>query len=139
LVYGKELQYFSPEFYPHCHMGEVGEGRLVEDGNSRKVTNDLKLGCVSLVRRRPFTTMSGLLGLAPDTTKPGDIVAILSAPYPVILRPAGDHYQFVGECFVHGLMEVRHLTSRARRDFLPKNLSCVDCFLSILKCTTLFL
>jgi hypothetical protein len=44
LVYGKELQYFPPEFYPHCHMGEVGEGRLVEDGNSRKVTNDLKLG-----------------------------------------------------------------------------------------------
>ena len=46
------------------------------------------------------------IGLVPDDSQAGDLICLLlggSVPY--ILRPAGDKYIFIGECFFLGLMD----------------------------------
>jgi hypothetical protein len=71
--------------------------------------------------RRIFRTNNGYLGLGPKLTrggascqvesqdvdgiKPDELWVILGAKTPFILRPRGGHYQLVGECYVHGLMD----------------------------------
>lgn len=50
-------------------------------------------------------TENGYLGLVPPLVKAGDIVCILKGSRnPSLLRPAGDHHLFVGNCFMLGLM-----------------------------------
>jgi len=73
---------------------------------------DAMLRCVRLAlpyldHRALITTRKGYLGLAPETARPGDVVAILfGCCWPVLLRPCDDGlYQVIGECYVHGLMK----------------------------------
>lgn len=57
--------------------------------------------------RRYFSTKKGYIGIAPADTKPGDVVCIFfSGPTPFIIRPSEfvSSYTFLGECYVHGLM-----------------------------------
>lgn len=55
--------------------------------------------------RRLATTEKGYLCLAPYDTAVGDTIAILSdCQVPVVLRGKGDHYEFIGSCYVHGIM-----------------------------------
>lgn len=57
-------------------------------------------------RRIFFTESSSYLGLGPAILRDGDILCILfGAATPVLLRPAGPAFRFLGECYVHGLME----------------------------------
>ncbi|EUC29241.1 hypothetical protein COCCADRAFT_40367 [Bipolaris zeicola 26-R-13] len=60
-----------------------------------------------LTKRILITTKTGYLGLAPIMIHAGDVVAILlGSQIPILLRPVGDNrFQFVGECYVHGLMD----------------------------------
>ena len=60
-----------------------------------------------LYGRRLMTTQTGYIGLAPIASRRLDKVCILfGCSTPVILRPLGDgHFKFIGECYVHGLME----------------------------------
>jgi hypothetical protein len=56
--------------------------------------------------RRLFVTDNGYVGLAPMRTRENDIVCVLyGCSVPVVLREEGDEYVFIGECFVHGLMD----------------------------------
>jgi Heterokaryon incompatibility protein (HET) len=59
-----------------------------------------------MYRRKLITTETGYIGLAPVFSSRGDKVCVLfGCSTPVILRPLPDgYYQFVGECYVHGLM-----------------------------------
>ena len=56
--------------------------------------------------RRFFTSKQGYMGLGPVESRYGCvIVVLLGGRTPYILRKHGKHhYRFVGECFVHGLM-----------------------------------
>jgi hypothetical protein len=55
--------------------------------------------------RRMVKTEKGYLGPSHDNTRIGDRVHILlGCKTPVILRPIGDHFQFIGECYIHGIM-----------------------------------
>jgi hypothetical protein len=55
--------------------------------------------------RRMVTTEKGYIGNALELTRRGDIVCILfGCKMPVILRPKGRHFIFIGECYIHGLM-----------------------------------
>jgi hypothetical protein len=61
---------------------------------------------LAMSRRSAFTTRCGFAGLGPLDVRPGDAVAILfGADIPFILRQRGNHYTFVGDCFVHGIMQ----------------------------------
>ncbi|KAE9375993.1 HET-domain-containing protein [Stipitochalara longipes BDJ] len=52
-----------------------------------------------------FTTAE-YMGMGHFTTKPGDIVCVLfGGKTPFVLRPTGDHYALVGECYVCDLMD----------------------------------
>ena len=56
--------------------------------------------------KRFFETSDGLLGLGPRRMEETDFVAVLSGcNMPVVLRKVDSHYQFVGSCFVLGLMK----------------------------------
>ena len=65
--------------------------------------------------RRLFRTEDGRFGLGPPECTAGDVVCIVVGySKPVVLRPVRqvelldekevDHYEYVGECFVHGIM-----------------------------------
>ncbi|CAJ0542827.1 Ff.00g002730.m01.CDS01 [Fusarium sp. VM40] len=60
-------------------------------------------------QRALFHTEGGYLGTAPDefsaSLQVGDKIALISGlGVPVILRPAGNSFQLVSHCYVHGLM-----------------------------------
>ncbi|KAK4451556.1 heterokaryon incompatibility protein-domain-containing protein [Podospora aff. communis PSN243] len=65
------------------------------------------------VKKRPFRTRGGHMGLAPAEIKPGDLVVIFpgfSAPY--VLRRVGNKartYEMVGECYVCSVMDGEYL------------------------------
>lgn len=54
-----------------------------------------------------ITANKEIVGLAPDTCRKNDCIAVLlGCESPMVLRPTDDgHYTVVGECYVHGLME----------------------------------
>jgi Heterokaryon incompatibility protein (HET) len=56
--------------------------------------------------RRMIQSHKGYLGIVPGGTKIGDYICVLlGGDMPFILRPCGDHYVLIGECYIHGLME----------------------------------
>lgn len=58
------------------------------------------------VGSRIFRTNSGYIGTAPTYAMPGDVVCVLyGGQTPFILRRKAERYQFIGECYVHGIME----------------------------------
>ena len=58
------------------------------------------------VGRRLFTTIKGYLGMALETSQKGDVICVLlGCTTPIALRPVGNRFRYVGECYLHGLME----------------------------------
>lgn len=58
--------------------------------------------------RRLVVSENGYLGIANESVRRGDHICIfLGGRMPVVLRPlqGDDAYRFVGECYVHGLMD----------------------------------
>jgi hypothetical protein len=59
----------------------------------------------AMYHRRLFTTRLGYLGIGSRTLVRGDkICVLLGCVVPVILRPQGNRYSLIGECYVHGIM-----------------------------------
>ncbi|PMD42916.1 hypothetical protein L207DRAFT_377234, partial [Hyaloscypha variabilis F] len=53
-----------------------------------------------------FRTTKHYLGLGPQILKAGDVIAVIfGAKVPFILRPEGDHYLLLGDCYIHGIMQ----------------------------------
>jgi hypothetical protein len=75
--------------------------------------------------RRPFLSISGYVGLAPEFTEQGDeLVVFCGATFPYVLRRNGDGtYPLVGEGYVHGIMggEFVKIAREQRSSF------CNDC------------
>jgi len=57
--------------------------------------------------RRPFLSILGYVGLAPEFTKEGDVLVVFcGAKFPYVLRGNCDGtYTLVGEAYVHGIMD----------------------------------
>lgn len=56
-------------------------------------------------RRIFFTKQLAYLGLGPSVMQENDVLCVLfGGATPMILRPEGDYYRFVGECYVYDLM-----------------------------------
>lgn len=65
----------------------------------------MRLAVISLKGRKLATTETGYMCLVPETVRKGDVAAVLyGCNFPVLLRPLGEAYQVLGECFVPGLM-----------------------------------
>ena len=60
------------------------------------------------INRRFFETSQHYLGIGPQSMQMGDVICILfGASTPVVLRPlpgTDGLYQFLGDCYVHGVM-----------------------------------
>ncbi|KAH7407083.1 hypothetical protein DE146DRAFT_649237 [Phaeosphaeria sp. MPI-PUGE-AT-0046c] len=55
--------------------------------------------------RKVFIGENGHCGIVPDHTEEGDLICVLyGCDVPVVLRQELDHYTFIGECYVRGLM-----------------------------------
>jgi hypothetical protein len=53
-----------------------------------------------------FVTESGFMGLGPHGIRAGDVVCvILGGDVPVVLRPKGDKFTLLGECYTDGVMK----------------------------------
>ena len=115
-----------PTFYPrackaalnHSEYGDIATEIIIRTGKSTLVAGFLKRVQEVIWRRRLIKTKGGTgendlprLGLAPQLTKKRDLICILyGCSVPVVLRKkhAGkpdEHYEFIGECYVHGIME----------------------------------
>ena len=56
--------------------------------------------------RRIFLASNGKIGKGWDTVKEGDLICvILGCDVPLVLRPAGDQYELIGDCYMDGIME----------------------------------
>ncbi|KAK3299463.1 heterokaryon incompatibility protein-domain-containing protein [Chaetomium fimeti] len=56
--------------------------------------------------RTLFATKGGRLGLGPENLQTGDVVTILlGTPVPIVLRPAANCFTYVGDTYVHGIMD----------------------------------
>ncbi|KAK6829739.1 hypothetical protein PG987_010323 [Apiospora arundinis] len=61
--------------------------------------------------RRFAKTTDGYYALCPELAEEGDVVAVLMGhETSFILRPTGDDFLLVGECYVHGIMQGQALT-----------------------------
>lgn len=59
-----------------------------------------------LINQRLFTTAGGLIGTVVAQAIVGDKIAVLlGCDMPVVLRPRGNYYQYIGSCFAEGLMD----------------------------------
>jgi hypothetical protein len=65
--------------------------------------------------RRVFIAGDNIIGLGPDTIGQGDIAAVLlGCQLPVVLRPEGDQFTYLGEAFVNEYMYGKAIDELAR-------------------------
>lgn len=113
---------FVPEDNSQRSIEHTYEGGHTDYSSSLREL--LTLLVVGLHGRRMMITRTGFLGLVPEETKVGDTVAILlGCGYPVILRPCGDGYKYVGECYIDGLMNGEAIEAANRGEYEVKNIS----------------
>lgn len=113
-----------PTFYPRaCKAarnqsvkgGHISTNALIHYGKSTFVAKFARRVQEVIWMRRLIKTNRGLLGLGPEKTKKRDLICILyGCSVPVLLRQHHYHslpdqpetyYEFIGECYVHGLMD----------------------------------
>jgi hypothetical protein len=83
-----------------------GMGLTLEERQDEWVSDATKAVTLRAARRRLIITEKGYMGLGPRDVARGDVVAILiGCNVPVILRPTGDNWFFVGEAYVCGIMD----------------------------------
>ncbi|KAI0422749.1 HET-domain-containing protein [Xylaria grammica] len=68
------------------------------------------------IKRLPFVTVTGRLGLGYDNIKAGDVVSIISGaqvPYILRLQPTRKYYNLISEAYVDGIMDGEALQGAA--------------------------
>jgi hypothetical protein len=81
-------------------------------------SGDLLRFAIGIEGRKLITTRTGWLGLAPEESEIGDIIAILfGCNYPVVLRPSSNDFKYIGECYVDGLMDGEAVEAATRGEY----------------------
>ena len=108
-----------PRFYPRAcrslksqrYGGDISTMELLRKNQGTIVTKFVRRVQEVIWMRRLFTTLRSSLGLAPQEGMKGDLICILyGCSVPVLLRrrtskKSGIYYEFLGECYVHDLMD----------------------------------
>ena len=59
-----------------------------------------------MINRKAMETVEGYVGLVPRLAEVGDyIVLAKGGRLPLVLRPKGKEWEFIGDCYVHGMMD----------------------------------
>lgn len=65
------------------------------------------------------TSKMGRVGLCPEWAQPGDVICyIRGATMPMALRPRGEEFTLIGECYVHGKMSESFQDTEKIRSFI---------------------
>ena len=120
-----------PTFYPRaCKAalnqsvkgGHISTSTLVHSGKSTIVAKFLRRVQEVIWMRRLIITEHDFLGLAPEMSKKRDLICILyGCSVPVALRRMVDavtdeeYFTFIGECYVHGIMDGEAFTLASSR------------------------
>ncbi|RDW80345.1 hypothetical protein BP5796_05043 [Coleophoma crateriformis] len=66
----------------------------------------------SITKTRIFAVSdAGYIGVVPPNTQPGDKICVLfGCSVPVVIRKVENHHVFIGECYVHGIMDGEAVT-----------------------------
>ncbi|TDZ33045.1 Heterokaryon incompatibility protein 6, OR allele [Colletotrichum spinosum] len=86
---------------------EDGWGKLLSKWERSCMPEFRQLRLIEQLNRRFFVTEKGFFGLGPPSMVVGDRVCILRSgvvPY-VLRRRDGGRWKYVGECYVHGIMD----------------------------------
>lgn len=82
----------------------ISVAQQVQEGGESRIFCNIAYHLAS--KRVLFITASGYIGLGPDKIKPGHQLCVLAgSPMPVLLSRREDHYKFIGDFYVDGLME----------------------------------
>lgn len=77
-----------------------------ESGSHRNYYMDITGPHPASFHRRLVVTEKGHLGLAPEHVQTGDLVIIMmGSQVPLVLREVQQHYVFVGDAFIDGVMD----------------------------------
>ena len=127
-VYPAPEQYGThfESYLAHASARKAGYHDVPKFGEDHSVSREANpllyqaaLGYVAQ-HRKFFTTEKGAIGLGPRSTRPGDLVCILSGGrVPFIVRPEESVFSLIGESYVHGLMEGQAVKNKFEmREFL---------------------
>ena len=85
-------------------LGEDPPGHLYD--TRRRTEHAFWYDLLQTARNRQFcVTKKGYMGWAPPAAKPGDRICIFfGGQVPYVVRPKGKAYEFLGEAYVHGIM-----------------------------------
>ena len=96
--------------------------QLAEEAESKHVEGKWSRSANGASKNRIFAkTNRGYYVLGPKVMQPGDVVCVLfGGKVPFCLRPLGDRYLLVGECYVHGLMNGEAMKMMNRQELLEE-------------------
>ncbi|KKP06722.1 hypothetical protein THAR02_01211 [Trichoderma harzianum] len=100
---------------------------LAEEAKSKHEKEEWSRWANGASKNRIFArTESGYYVLGPAVMEKGDVVCVLfGGKLPFCLRPVGERYLLVGECYAHGLMEGEALDMMARGECFEKEFEIV--------------
>ncbi|KAH6706510.1 heterokaryon incompatibility protein-domain-containing protein [Leptodontidium sp. MPI-SDFR-AT-0119] len=111
---GNSLHDWVTSVSSECHFSDE-----VETTEERYIH---KLAISHGPNRRLLTTSKGYFGLGVNTCMPGDLVCVLyGCSTPVLLRRVEDHYTFLGEAYLHGIMNGEAIGSLQRGELNEKS------------------
>jgi Heterokaryon incompatibility protein (HET) len=102
-------------------MGNFEPGQ--DDDTDKKLGYYFEQWMKKWIQKRNFIrTATGYIGLAPELSSRGDKVCVLfGCSTPVILRPLADgYYQFIGECYIHGIMDGEAIEAFEREELVKQ-------------------
>jgi hypothetical protein len=107
---GEDFQSLQDEWWDEVQqMAQLVQGYSYDEAFPQDIER-------SVTGRRLFRTEKGLIGLGPRTLRPGDLVCIFfGSAVAYVLRPVGEHFLFLGECYVHGIMNGEALEEVPKR------------------------
>ena len=96
--------------------------QIAEEAETRHKEEQWSRAANGASKKRIFAkTNKGYHVLGPEVTRPGDIVCVLfGGKLPFCLRPLGDRYLLVGECYVHGLMNGEAMEMMSRQELVEE-------------------
>ncbi len=107
-VQGHELKNFFPKWIPRIDARQELSEEYLNNAwlkDVQDLAKEERFAVMSLLGRALANTAKGHLALIPSKARKADVIAIVECPFPIVLRPKGQGYEFIGECYLHSFMD----------------------------------
>jgi hypothetical protein len=119
----------SPDYVPNGAVYCVDDYEKYLCGEKEEVDHRI-MSEMTRIRRKVLLTSRGFFGVAPQSAEIGDQLYLLpGAEFPILLRryPQEEvEYEFIGECYIHGLMNGQGMTKDSERVDAPCDIISVN-------------